>query len=83
MALDQSQPRPNQHRQTWPFRGRHAVLNGNTNDKIDRKINYDSELDLTRHESIKSIFMTDSSKTLQISERNIFRDPTTTSMNTG
>jgi hypothetical protein len=82
MDFSENQSPQNRRLKTWPFRRRRTV-NGSTNGKIDHKINYDSELDLTRHESLRSIFMTDSSKTIQISERDIFQDTTTLSMKTG
>jgi hypothetical protein len=81
MASNENQLEQNRRLRTWPFRKRHAILNGNTVEKIDYKINYDSELDLTRRDSLRSIFMTDSSKTIQVNERNISQNPTTTSIN--
>ena len=72
----------NRRLRTWPFRQRRTV-NKSPNGKIDRKINYDFELDLTRPESLGSIFMTDSSKTIQINEQDIFQDPATLSINRG
>jgi hypothetical protein len=79
MASTENQSQQNRRLRTWPFRRRRTVLNLNTNEKIDGKMDYDSELDLPRRESLRSIFMTDSSKTIQVNERNA----TTTSMNTG
>jgi len=83
MDSTENHPQQNRRLRTWPFRRRRTVLNRNTNEKFDCKSNYDSELDLTRHESLKSIFMTDSSKTIQVSERSISQYSTTMSMNTG
>ncbi len=82
MDFSENQPVQNRRLRTWPFR-RHRTVNGSTNGKIDRKINYDSEHDLTRRESLGSIFMTDSSKTIQISEQDIFQDSTVLSTNRG
>ncbi|CAF0793206.1 unnamed protein product [Rotaria sordida] len=82
MAFTANQSQFNRRFRTWPFRGHRTILNGNTHGKNDRNINYDSELDLTRHESLRSIFMTDSSKTIEISEENIFQNSSTTPINT-
>ncbi|CAF1099299.1 unnamed protein product [Adineta steineri] len=83
MAFVENQTQQNRRLRTWPFRKHGTIFNGNTYNKTGHKINYDAELDLTRRGSLKSIFMTDSSKTLQISERNISEDLPTTSMNKG
>ncbi|CAF4533416.1 unnamed protein product [Rotaria sp. Silwood1] len=83
MAFAENQSQFSRRLRTWPFRRHRTVLNGNTDGKIDRKINYDSEIDLTRHESSPSIFTTDSSKTIEISEQNISQDSPTTSMDIG
>ncbi|UJR25187.1 hypothetical protein I4U23_006542 [Adineta vaga] len=83
MALTSNQIQSNRRLQTWPFLRRNAVFNGYHHDKTDHKINYDSELDLTRRGSLKSIFMTDSSKTIQINEENLSQDLNTTTMNKG
>ncbi len=68
-------------RRTWPFRRHRAIVNEDTNCKND----FDAEVDLTHHDSLKTIFMTDSSKIIQISERNISQNstPKMTSMNAG
>jgi hypothetical protein len=83
MASIENQSPQNRRLRTWPFRRRRTVLHGNTNGKIDCKVNYDSESDLTHRESSRSIFVTDSSKTIQISEQNISQNPTTTPTKTG
>ena len=66
MAFEDNQSQVNRRLRTWPFRRHRPTHNENTDGKVDRKINYDFELDLTRHESLRSIFMTDSSKTIEI-----------------
>jgi hypothetical protein len=69
--------RSEEHRdfQTPPF---HLRLNdGNTHSKF-HQVNYDSELNLTHHGSLESIFTTDVSKTFEINAQN---RTTTTSMN--
>jgi hypothetical protein len=71
----------NQRLQTWPFNRRHT--DGNTHSKIHDKTNYTSELDLTRDEASGSIYMTDSSRTIDISEHNISQDRTSISISTG
>jgi hypothetical protein len=83
MAFDENETQQNRRLRTWPFRRRRTVVNEHTNDKIDHKISYDSEINVTRHESLRSIFMTDSSKTIQISEHNISEDSPMISMNNG
>jgi hypothetical protein len=83
MASIENQSLQNRRLRTWPFRRHRTVLHGNTNGKIDCKVNYDSENDLTHRESSRSIFVTDSSKTIQVSEQNISENPTTISMKTG
>ena len=82
MDFSENQSVQNRRLRTWPFR-QHRTVNRSTDSKIDRKINYDSEHDLTRRESSGSIFMTDSSKTIQISEQDIFQDSTILSTNRG
>jgi hypothetical protein len=77
MAFAENQSEQNRHLQSLPLHRRHT--NGNT----DNKINYDGELDLTHDDTLNSIFVTDSSKTLTINEQNILQNRTTTSMNTG
>lgn len=79
MTSDENPSRATRRLETWPFRRRHApMLDGPPSNKIDpRSTDYDSELDLTRHNSLRSIFMTDSSKTLQINEQQISEDPRT------
>jgi hypothetical protein len=78
MALVETQSEQNRHLKTQPSHRQHR--DGNTHSKIHYKINHDSELDLTHHHaSGKSIFMTDSSTTIEISEQN----RPTPSMNTG
>ena len=79
MNVTDTQVQSNRRLQTWPFRRRNVVFIGHARGSTDYEMNYEPELDLTRHESLKSIFMTDSSKTIQSSEHNL----TTTSMNTG
>ncbi len=81
MDFTENQSVPNQHSQSYSSARRHT--NGNTQSKINQKINYDSELDLTHDESFNSIFVTDSSKTLEINEQNIPQDRTRTSKNSG
>jgi len=69
--------RSEEHRdfQTPPF---HLRLNdGNTHSKF-HQVNYDSELNLTHHGSLESIFTTDVSKTFEMNAQN---QTTTTSMN--
>jgi len=83
MAFTENQSQQNRRLRTWPFRRRRSVINGNVNSKIDCKITYDSESDLRSRESLKSIFVTNSSKTIQVSEQNISQNSTTISMNTG
>lgn len=74
MAFSESQSPLNQRLRTWPFRRHHTPFNENTNGKTNRRPSYDSELDLTGYEPLKSIFMTDSSKTMEISEQDISMD---------
>lgn len=83
MASTGNQSQQNRSLRTWPFRKRHTVLHGNMISKFDCKINYDSESDLTNRESLKSIFMTDSSKNIQLNERNLSQSPPTASTNKG
>lgn len=83
MAFEENQSPLNRRVRTWSSRRHRTIVTGNTDGKIDRKINYDPELDLTRHGSLKSIFMTDSSKTIEISEPNTSQDSVAISMNIG
>ena len=85
MTAVDSQLQQNQGLRSWPFRRREPVLNENTNDKIGCKTNRDSQFDVRYRESFKSIFMTDSSKTIPMNERNLSQNSisTTTSMTIG
>jgi hypothetical protein len=85
MTSIENQPQQNRRLRTWPFRRHRTVLNEDTNRKVGCKINLDSELDLRHRDSLRSIFMTDASKMIHVSERNIYQNltPTMTSMNTG
>ncbi|CAF1286530.1 unnamed protein product [Rotaria magnacalcarata] len=83
MAFAENQSQFNRRLRTWPFRRHRTASNGNTDGKIDRKIRYKSELDLALYEPLRPIFMTDSSKTMEISERDISQDSATISINTG
>ena len=69
--------------QTWPFRRRHPAYGETANGKADRRWHDASELDLTRHESLSTIFVTDSSKTLDLRERTISEDLSTASIHKG
>ncbi|CAF4245623.1 unnamed protein product, partial [Rotaria magnacalcarata] len=81
MAFAENQSQFNRRLRTWPFRRHRTASNGNTDGKIDRKIRYKSELDLALYEPLRPIFMTDSSKTMEISERDISQDSATISIN--
>jgi hypothetical protein len=72
--------RSEEHRdfQTPPFHLR--LDNGNTHSTF-HPVNYDSELNLTHHGSLESIFMTDVSKNFEMNQQNISQNQTTTSMN--
>jgi hypothetical protein len=81
MAFAKNQSEQNRHFQSGPSH-RHYT-NGNTHSDIDQNINSYSELDLTYDESLSSIFVTDSSKTLEMNRQNRSSDRTTTSTNSG
>jgi hypothetical protein len=81
MAFAKNQSEQNRHFQSGPSHRRYT--NGNTHSDIDQNINYHSELDLTYDESLSSIFVTDSSKTLEMNRQNRSSDRTRTSTNTG
>ena len=86
MTSVENQAHQNRRLRTWPFRQHHrAVFNHNINANIDYKISRNSELDSGYCQSFRSIFMTDSSKTIEMNERSISPNtaPTTISMNTG
>ncbi|CAF1167507.1 unnamed protein product [Adineta ricciae] len=81
MNATNTQVQSNRRLQTWPFQRRNAIFIGHTRSDTNHEMN-ESELNLARHGSLKSIFMTDSSKTIQTSEHNLAVHLTTTAMNT-
>ena len=83
MNVINTQVQSNRRLHTWPYLRRNAVFIGHTRRDTNHEMNYESELDLTRYGSLKSIFMTDSSKTIQTNEHNLAVHLTTTAMNTG
>lgn len=62
----ENQLEANQRLQTWPFCKRRTIICKTSNDLVDCKIHSDSRYS----DSLKSIFMTDTSKTIQMNERN-------------
>ena len=74
MTSMENQLEPNQRLQTWPFRKRRPIICKTTNDLVDCKVHSDSRYS----DSLKSIFMTDTSKTIQMNERNISEKTSTT-----
>ena len=83
MADDESRSGHNRRLQTWPFRRRHPAYNETANATTDHRWHDASELDLTRHESFSTIFVTDSSKTLDVRQRTISDDLSSASIHMG
>ena len=83
MADDESHSGQNRRLQTWPFRRQHPAYNETANVNTDHRWHDAPELDLTRHESLSTIFVTDSSKTLDVRERTISEDLSTASIHIG
>ena len=83
MAFKKKQTHENRHTRTWPFRRHYTVQNENISDETERSMQHDSDVDITRSHSLRSIFATNSSKTIAISEENIPHGSITISINTG
>lgn len=81
MAFTDNRSEENRSFQKWPFDRQHT--DGNTHNIIHHQINDNAELNTTNHDAIRSIFMTDSSKTHEVDEENISQDQTIASMNRG
>lgn len=65
----------------WPSHQRYR--DGNSQSEMHHQISHDFEFELTHHESSGSIFMTDSSKPLEINDMNMSQVRTGTSLNGG